>query len=206
MLKQKRAFTLAEIVVTLVVVAVLISVLLPVITKARPDKQKLAFKKAYYVTEKIVYELVNDEDLYPSVVDKVGFDNTDEVVYLGKSYGSKNNAAKQKSKFCELFASKVNITSDVNCDAAHASFDNDPSFTTTDGIAWYMPFTDFQNNASIRVDVNGGTSPNCAYAGTSSYNSCVSPDRFEINISKDGKMSVNGVKEKEYLSSGNIMK
>ena len=218
MLKQKNAFTLAEVMVTLALIGILASIMLPVISKARPNKQKAMFKKAYYVAERMVYELVNDEDLYPATGDKVGFDNTGEVEYMNSSYGSKDDEGKQKSKFCELFARKVNTTSDsVSCTADSASFSNSPSFTTTDGIAWHMPYTDFSaNNAGsstqiIRVDVNGTTKPNCEYkdntqASAEGVSACLNPDRFVIKIEPDGKMYVDGLKEKEYLSSNDSLR
>ena len=40
------------------------------------------------------------------------------------------------------------------------------------------------------------------------YNSstCVNPDRFEIKVESDGKMYVDGEKEKEYLSTNNTLR
>ena len=220
MLRQNRGFTLAEVMVSLAVVGILASIMLPVISKARPNKQKALFKKAYYVAERIVYELVNDDDLYPSKTDTVGFDNTDEVEYMGTLYGSgipddgDDDAAKadaekkQKSKFCMLFARKVNTASDnVSCDSANASFNGEPSFITTDGITWYMPYDNFAktsgtyDNKAIRVDVNGAKSPNCDYAAD-----CPNPDRFTIYVNAYGSMIVAGQKEKEYLQSNNNLR
>ena len=205
MFKKSDGFTLAEILVTLAVLGILASIMLPIIGKVSPNKHKSLFKKAYYVAERMIYEMVNDEDLYPSTGNTDGFDNVDAIVYLGQSYGSSSDDAKKKSKFCNIFGRKVNTTSDTSyCDNDHASFSNNgPSFRTTDGIAWYMPYTDFTANSAqtIRVDVNGDKSPNCTYSS-----SCQDPDRFEIKVEKDGKMYVNGTKEKEYLESNNSMK
>jgi len=208
MLKQKNAFTLAEVMVTLAVVGILASVMLPVISKARPNKQKSMFKKAYYVTERIVYELVNDEDLYPSSGNAIGFQNTSEVSYLGKSYGSNTNVDLQKKKFCQLFARKVNTLSDEdNCSGTSSYFNDISTFTTTDGIVWYVPYTNFSgNNAqTIHVDVNGPASPNCKF-DENRPKQCPNPDTFEIKVEADGKIYVNGPKEKEYLSSNNSLR
>ena len=203
MFNKKYGYTLSEILVTLAILGVLISVMLPTIVRVNPNKQKALFKKAYYVAERIVYELVNDDDVYPIAPGTSGFDNVGEVTYLGISYGSDTDAALQKSKFCKLFARKVNTISDeANCDSAHTSYYN-PAFYTTDGIAWSMPYTLFPSNTQqiIRVDVNGATKPNCVY-----NSKCPNPDRFEIYVSVDGKMSVEGVKEKEYLKSNSSMR
>ena len=98
---KKFGFTMAEMMVALAVMSVIATMLIPAIMQVRPDKPKTLFKKAYYISERIVSELINDEDLYPTVDDKEGFDNTDQVAIGGKTYEG-------NSKFCELFANKVN--------------------------------------------------------------------------------------------------
>lgn len=204
MLNKKTAFTLGEVLVTLAVLGVLASIMLPIIGSARPNKHKSLFKKAYYVAERMVYELVNDENLYPSVSGTNGFDSVGAIEYLGQTYGSEDDADKQKSKFCDIFARKVNTTSDAaNCDSNHTTFTQNPSFKTTDGITWYMPNTNFSTTPQIiKIDVNGETEPNCTYDSST----CIDPDRFEIKVEVDGKMYVDGVKEKEYLESNNSLR
>lgn len=201
MLKNKKAFTLAEVMVTLAVFGVLAAMLFPAIASVRPNKSKVLFKKAYYVAERMVFELVNDEDFYPSQGEVIGFHNTVIASYLGHSYeGNK--------KFCQLFARKVNTTNDeIKCETANETPTGNgtysvPSFVTTDGVAWYLPITDFANTQTIYVDVNTEKAPNCKYDATS----CKDPDIFEIKVEPDGKMLVDGVKEKEYLQSNNSMK
>lgn len=204
MRRNFNGFTLSEIMITLAILGVLAAILIPVINSNRPDRNKSLFRKAYYVAERMVYEIVNDDDLYPTKAGTVGLDNTDEITYLNTEYGSNNSENAQKSKFCQIFARKVNTISDsVNCTADNTTFDKTPSFITTDGIAWYMPFSDFPQDEAqtIRVDINGETEPNCTFSAD-----CPNPDRFEIKLRADGKMFVEGEKEKEYLNSINISK
>ena len=201
MLKYRNAFTLAEIMVTLAVFGVLAGLLLPSIANVRPNKSKVMFKKAYYVAERMVYELVNDEDFYPSQGTTVGLDNTVIASYLGHSYEG-------NTKFCELFARKVNTTNDdIHCDALHSSPQGGgtykaPTFVTTDGVAWYLPINNFANTQTLYVDVNSDKKPNCKY----NKDKCPEPDIFEIKVEPDGKMLVDGVKEKEYLQSNDSLK
>ena len=68
-MKKFKGFTMAELMIALVVLGVLVAVVTPAIMKTRPDKNKMMIKKAYYVVEGIVTNLINNPALYP--------DNTD---------------------------------------------------------------------------------------------------------------------------------
>lgn len=225
--KNHKAFTLAELMVCLAIISVIATLLMPAINKLRPNKNKVMFKKAYYLTERIISELVNDEEAYPFVEDKVGFDNTDEVTINGTTYGGSGTEA--NAKLCKLFALKMNTLSETpNC-VSSADFDN-PSFTTTDGVKWIMPYTDFADQAtyySIVLDVNGDNEPNCgvrkvvefadpdnpteaeqaaaAEAEAANNAPCPQPDRFLLGVRPDGKMVVNGAIAREYIGTTNMI-
>lgn len=202
---MKKGYTLSEVMVTMAILGLMASILLPTISKFRPNRDKMLFKKAYYVAERVIYELVND-DTYYSVSDGnyFGLDNVEQEAHIGTaSYGGKTEA-KQKSKFCNLFSKKVNITKDeARCNSGFAEEDlgkgsfTTPSFYTSDGIAWYMPYTNFESDAPIFVDVSGSKTPNCKASDTD----CIKPDIFKIIVHRDGKMHVEGDKEVEFLQS-----
>ena len=154
---NKRAFTLAEMLITMCIVGVLAVIVLPVLNNVFPNQEKMMFKKAYYLTEKVVSELVNDEDLYPEIENdqqKPYLGNTVEVTYKGNKYSG-------DTKFCELFAARVNTASDIDC-SSH-SFSNNSvassyTFKTSDGIVWDLPISSFSSETSpavIQIDVNG---------------------------------------------------
>ena len=160
---NKRAFTLAEMLITMCIVGVLAVIVLPVLNNVFPNQEKMMFKKAYYLTEKVVSELVNDEDLYPEIDSddqKPYLGNTVEVTYKGNKYSG-------DTKFCELFAARVNTASDIDC-SSH-SFSNNSvassyTFKTSDGIVWDLPISSFSSETSpavIQIDVNGDKLPNC---------------------------------------------
>ena len=193
---MKKGYTLSEVMVTMTILGILASILLPTIARFRPNKDKMLFKKAYYITERVVYELINDDDYYPT---DDGFKNVRHIAYLNGEHSG-------DTKFCTLFSKKVNIIDDVaNCDNGHhvpsggGTF-TEPTFYTSDGIAWYMPIWDFDIVQKIRyisVDVNGSQEPNCISGAAN----CTKPDIFKIYVEADGKMYVSGEKEKEYLRS-----
>ena len=195
---KKRGFTLAEVLITLTVLGILIAITIPVINQLTPNKQKIMFKKAYEVCERVVEELINEEGLYPD--DTLGFIyTTDAVTYNGSLYSG-------TTKFCELFAEKLNISGASSCGAS--GFD----FTTNDGIIWDMPTGNFTTGGSqtIIIDVSGGTTetqtrknPNCRCTNPPTCTGCSeNADQFQIYIWNDGRVTVDDTaKEAEYLNS-----
>lgn len=233
-INKKNGFTLAEMLITLGIVAFLAMVLLPILKQLKPNEEMLKFRKAYYLTERIVSELVNDDAFYPETDDpdqKPYLGNTESVTYKGDTYSG-------DTKFCELFASKINKSSAVDCSSHSFSDRQSPTsytFKTADGMVWILPITSFsseEDSATIQVDVNGDKKDNC-YApiavqvapGTGSstgipviqpglggifrpnlMNICKNPDRFRIKIYQDGRVEAGGTKEQEYLNERDVTK
>lgn len=219
----KKAFTLAEVLSTLLILGVLAAILIPTIVKIKPNSSKSMFKKAYYIAERVLSEIVNDETYYPEEDTTIpNLVNEDAVkTSLGEEVSG-------NEKFCLLFADKVNTTDSVDCTTttiASGTTDlNSGNFTTADGITWHLPVTPvgsettvFTNpNAtpapalnsylrSIIVDINGTSekttaSPNCLYDATT----CPNPDQFEIKVYYNGKILIDGIKEKEYLKTTSL--
>lgn len=186
----KKAFTLAEVMVTLALISIISSILVPAIMQVKPDRNKLLFKKAYTTVERIITEIVNDDNLYPVASDTVGLDNTASVTLNDKNYSG-------ASKFCELFALKLNIVeSAANCGGTGNTF------TTNDGVVWRIPSTSFAGNADLEIDINGDKTPNCEY----NTSNCIEPDKFKIRVSPDGGVSATGVKELLYLKSNDTIR
>lgn len=192
----KNGFSLGEMTITVAVVAFLAVILLPMLKGMQPNQEQIMFKKAYSLAERIIYEMINDEDMYPEPNDPAMesyFGNTETVTIKGETYGA-------STKFCKLFASKLNRASAVSC-SVHSFADNlNPTGTLTasDGVVWILPITDFADDTTpynIYVDVNGDKKPNCDY----DKNSCKKPDRFNIKVYQDGRVTVTGTMEKEYL-------
>jgi len=242
----KLAFTMAEMLVCLSVISILATILIPTIGSLRPDRSKVMFKKAFMISERVVSELVNDSDLYPEASGVNGLDNVGVVYYNGEPFGGKyvakpagfdeysdgddkpegyddyvGSLADQKSKFCKLFAQKVNITSQLNC-AGGAGFSADaddegkkgnPTFRTSDGIEWLLPITNFTAGntndlawKAIMVDVNGPKGPN-KLDEEGDANICNGDvDRFTIYVRTDGLMAVNGACAREYMNNNYVVK
>ena len=52
------------------------------------------------------------------------------------------------------------------------------------------------------MDVNGDRGPNCFY----NESKCSAPDRFSINIYQNGRLTVTGKREKQYLHAKDVSK
>ena len=201
---MKKGFTLSEMVVTIGVIGVLALILIPVLRDAVPNQEQAMFKKAYYIIERSVSEMINDEDLYPEadIGEPNYLGNTVEVTY-------KDTTTSGDTKFCELFASKLNRTSNIVCSAEIKKFtDNEfptGSITTTDSIVWLLPVSNFADSdvpQEIYIDVNGKKQPNCFYNKTT----CKKPDRFTVKVYQDGRVLADGTMEVEYLNKVSIGK
>lgn len=182
---MEKGFTLAEVLTTAGLIGVLAVILLPVLQNSIPNQEQLTYRKVFSITERIVYELVNDEELYPEMQgDMRGhyLANVSEARYHGSTYSG-------ETKFVGLFTAMVNSVGSVA----------DGSFMTSDGVAWTLPLTNFQSNEAyiINVDVNGDKAPNCYYNNAGDCEN--RPDQFRIKIYNDGRVEPGGCMEKEYL-------
>ena len=212
----KSAFTLAEVIVCLAVLSVLATILIPTLGQFKPNKTKTMFKKSYQVAERIIYEIVNDSELYPDVDGVYGFDNVGLITYNGSSYGSNTPSTDDaKCKFTKLFAMKLNtLSQNPNCnnytwtDGSNVS----GSFTTTDGVIWALPKSNFTAGDStgvawkkIMIDVNGSKAPNTMDLEGDNDKCTNDVDRFTLYVRSDGLIGVKGACAREYMNELNIV-
>ena len=99
MKSYKFGFTLAEVMVCLAIISVLATILIPTLGQFKPNKTKTMFKKAYQVSERVIYELVNDNELYPAGDGVYGLDNVAKVKYGNENYGDDDNQSSAAAKF-----------------------------------------------------------------------------------------------------------
>ncbi len=216
----KNGFTLAEVIITLSVVGVVAIVMIGVLGRVKPDEEKMMFRKAFYTVDKIVSELMYDEEIYP---DSTDLTDTSEVTYNGVTYSG-------TGKFCKLFLAKLKVAevvADCSADASERSWYDKQSFhgggsyfITTDGMAWSVPKIAYDPPGEdkyydIWVDINGlENGPNCADVHTTatmpgtlvvSCDEGSTYDRFVIQVFTDGRVSVlDGTKAQEYLSDTSV--
>lgn len=144
-------FSLPEVLIAVGILGILMAVLIPTLKGAKPDQNEILHKKATFIVNRVINEIATDEFLYPNSGEYRGLSNTNAVTVNGQIHQG-------KTKFCTLFASRLNRASGSNVECA----DGKKSLTSIEGIDWYLPISDFKDVdfASIVVDVNGDKKPN----------------------------------------------
>lgn len=185
---MKKAFTLSEMLVCIAVMAAIVVLFLSAI-RAKPNSNMVMFRKAYNITSNNIYEMLQSAIYYETGV-LSDLTATTQIIEGGRPSGN--------SKFCKIFANYVNTAGEAKCTGSSS----EPSFSTLDGIDWYLPPKTtngrFTSKETIRVDVNGAANPPNCKADSAD---CDNPDIFEIKVSDVGKMYIDEDIAKKYLQN-----
>ena len=207
---KKHGFTMAEMLVTMGIIGVVATIMIPVIGNARPNVEMVMLKKAYYNTSRVVSELINDDELYPENDEDEahdGFSNITLEDQLGHEARFRGVEYSGESKFCGLFAAKLNAPGAASPDTICSSQEDLPNgnFITADGAAWSMPVGSMANGGIIGVDVNGPNKGNNCSDGSvgTACGEGVAPDQFGISVGKYGEVALQSDLAREYIRSQN---
>lgn len=217
---KKTGFTLAELLITLVVIGIISAITLPAINKLMPDENKINCIKAYDTLSALVKNLASNTKIYPVCKNPEQNDNqncseyplfnTNQPQLLAAFNDDKYSGDK---KLCNLLASFMNVK-DASCGENvysfnatnfNTQFNNNKSFITANGMQWYVvpavasAYADgigtFQTD--VYVDVNGNEAPNCIY----NADSCKKPDRFKFMVAADGSVQAADPVSRGYINS-----
>ncbi|MBQ3642869.1 type II secretion system protein [bacterium] len=118
---MKKAFTLSEALITMAVIGILAAVLIPVMSKAKPDKDKIVYKKAIYAVQAGMQHANNHL-----------LNDTGISLEPGKMW---DDSHVPDDYFCEQMADAMNTAGAINCNpSGSGSTYASPNFETTDGI------------------------------------------------------------------------
>lgn len=147
-MKKNFAFTLAEIMIVLVVIGVLTAVLLPAARNIMPDENVVKFKKAHNTLTSAVREVVTVDKYY-----------RDGMLNQKQPSGTTDS-----EYFCNTLADIMNVRTSncgnsangTNTLASNGNFDNacatkGPVITTADGVQFYLPNKTGQFDATTKT-------------------------------------------------------
>ena len=202
---NKKGFTLAEILISLAIIGIIAAIGFPAVNSMKPDKNKIMYLKVYDELRNEIASLTADSSLFPACKDDGGDGvecgshpllNTMKPV--NKKFSGSNFEGNKK--LCNLVAYYLNVD-DANCSDStysfnsgsfNADFDSKKSFTTQNGIQWWIipqvnsasdGTASYQTDIYVDIDPSRDSS-NCIY----DKDSCKNPDRFKFMIAADGSV------------------
>lgn len=195
---MKKAFTVAEGLVTLIIIGVLAGVMVSSVVKEKPDKNKIMIRNAYAELTGVVNQLVADSVLYPDFAEFGLADSTKVVVhYAGTALSLGDNREKMclgmrhyYNTITQEYLSK-NYKDEKPCRA---------SFYTKNGalVRFEVDAGDEMNftDRCVVIDVNP--------ANSKEVTSGDDTDTLKVCISKSGKMTIEGDTAKSIISEAQI--
>lgn len=176
-MKNKKAFTMAETMLTLTIIGVVMALMLRAINRVNPDKNRVIFLKSYHAIETVVSDAINDGTKYDQTNDAVSDFSTTPLataeVLNGTVCTSSGSCSSKKltkeSALCYYAVDQLNIIGGYNCDN-----NNSMNFRASNGACfWDMYGSSYPK--SVIID------PTCSESKSNGY---------VITVQKDGKMTV----------------
>ena len=140
---KKKAYTLAEILVAVGIVGVLAAIMIPLISKVRPDTNKIMYLKAYDSLVELTMDLANNVQIYRSSrdINNVTY-NLAKYPFLDYSLPRSqqfNDAAlySNEYKLCNLIREGFGATA-VHACGTQGSFEDSYNFTSKNGVRWKL--------------------------------------------------------------------
>ena len=189
-----RGFTLAELLIVLGITGIVAAVILPAINGLMPDKTKINYLKVYDELNNSIKALTADSTIFPVILKNGGQDIDVSKIPLLNDTKPLKSPFKDDSKYsgdkklCNLLAFSMG----VNESCKDTSYPSTPSFTTPNGMEWWISQTKreiTENKASYQTDIyvdvdSSKDSSNCMFGESN----CQNPDRFKFLLAADGTL------------------
>ena len=174
-MKNKKAMTLSEVLISLAVVGILAMILVPLLTKTTANKERFLYKKAVNTMQNAVAAVMNENgvvnsaNFWPELTNETTGENLRKAI--AKKIVTLQGASNSEGTGIES-----------------------PDFVSNDGMIWWgLPdhWPEDQNYIDVNVDVNGQKGTNLASSEAGVYGETnLKPDQFRIRIMKDGRVMI----------------
>ena len=208
---MKKGFTLAELLITVGVIGVVAAIVLPGINNSMPDQNKMKFMKSYSVLKQNLSDIITDDSLYVDNVDGcigLGCPAFPSIGLNGFTEATWSSDFIRSTKFPRLLASRLNLQSDIVCNAVIGNAGaSECTFTTKDGVTWRFTSTltrDFLNptETHISTDLTLDVDPAVGSIGVlNTIQQNRNPDQFQLRINESGTIRAVDRLSEAYLSS-----
>lgn len=225
---MKKAFTLAEVLITLGIIGVIAALIVPAISNVKPDKNKTAYLQVYDTISSTVNSLAHNSKIYPTCKDLNEVDNVNcdqnplfnTNLPLEPRY--RNNRYSGDKKLCSLMATSLGISDgdiDAGCtDTVYAfnaaNYTNgfaNPSFVTKNGMRWRISpavasssdgtVGTYQTDIYVDIDATNNDTPNGDRSCIYDQNNCTEPDIFKFMVSANGEVTPADPMGRAYIQS-----
>lgn len=182
---KNKAFTLAEILIALIIVAIVSGAVISSIKGVTENSNKSAFQKCYNHMTQTVMDMINDKMAYPDIPVSAS-----DLTLQGFKNNYLEDGTTDTNKFYNQFKERT-----LGAIKTTTSKTDSKAFTAQDKSFWII--TNSSNSSTtyktIVFDVNGPDKmPNCPInldsSLTAASTSCSDPDRFEFRIDNDGSI------------------
>ena len=223
---MKKAFTLAEVLITLAIIGVVAALIVPAISNLRPDKNKTAYLQAYDTITDTVKSLAGNSRIYPVCKDPEEDDNVNCSEYplfnTNRPMDDRFDDANYQGdkKLCSLMGWSFGVDEDdMDCSDTVYQFNAanytdgfaNTSFTTKNGMRWRVVPTvssttdgtmaQYQTDIYLDIDPTNndvnGEDKSCIYAA----DSCEQPDIFKFMVAANGDVTPADPMGQEYIKT-----
>ena len=174
-MKNKKAMTMSEVLVSMAVVGILAMILVPILTKTTANKERYLYKKAVNTMQNAISAVMNENGVVNS-----------------SNFWPELTQGENGENLRKTIASKIVTLQGAS--AAQGTGLENPDFISNDGMLWWgLPdqWPEDQNYVDVNVDVNGERGTNLASADAGQYGeTSLRPDQFRIRLMKDGRVIV----------------
>ena len=183
--KNIRAFTFAELMISLVLISILSAILYPTIAQFTPNSNKPLFKSAYKTLSSVLYEITNDQSKGKIPTDK------EEAAYTIDGVTTTINY----NPLCVLFCEKANVITERkhNSDEISICMDDcaDNILTTSNGMRWrFYPYRS-EGDAGCNYKELAPKNGSCGESASDHYN--VFKIVVDVNSSNNNLSQLQGV-------------